>query len=77
MMVATLASKGELTIAKRDSLFVDRYYRYSGVTEYDVFPDKQHFLMLRPSNERSAGGNVSVIVNWQRMLEKVAPGKGQ
>jgi serine/threonine-protein kinase len=70
MMAATLAARGEPTIAKRDSLFVDRYYRYSGVTEYDVFPDKQHFLMLRSVNDRWTGGSVSFIVNWPRMLER-------
>src|SRR5262249_40167100 len=77
MMAATLAAHGEPMIARRDSLLVDRYFRYSGVTEYDVFPDKQHFLMLRPINDRSIGSGLAVILNWPRMLEKVAAEKGR
>jgi hypothetical protein len=58
-------------------LFVDRYYRYRGVTEYDVFPDKQHFLMVRSIHNAGGDGGVSVIVNWPRLLEKASAEKAR
>jgi len=51
MLTATLKFEPELSVARRETLFVDTFLRDAGVlsANYDVASDDQHFIMLSPS----------------------------
>jgi hypothetical protein len=38
---------------------------------YDVAPDGQRFLMLRPETEPSTGADLKVVVNWYDELRRL------
>ncbi|MGH7471232.1 MAG: hypothetical protein ACRENP_25060, partial [Longimicrobiales bacterium] len=65
---AVIAEKPQLTVTRRDTLFPDPYVR-AGDGEfgsYDIFPDGQHFLMLRAAKVVPA--RMFVVVNWAEQL---------
>jgi len=60
MMVASIVERPEPAVVRRDSLFVDRYRRYSQHSSYDVFANGQ-LLMTRNRSERTG---IFVVTNW-------------
>jgi hypothetical protein len=40
---------------------------------YDVSPDGQHFLMLKPGEQESAPTQINVVLNWFEELKRRVP----
>ena len=57
-----------IAVARRDSLFRDRYDRSSSHSNYDVFPGGRRFLMVSPVQSTETG--VSVMLNWMQIKSK-------
>ena len=71
LMAAVLRPGPGFTIARRDTLFADRFrFASNPHANYDVMPDGRHFIFLEPTGT----GNMIVAVNWGsqalRQLEK-------
>jgi serine/threonine-protein kinase len=67
LMFATISTTPELSVVKRDSMFVDPYRREGRAVQYDVFPNGD-LLMLR-RDERSQA-RPTVVTNWTRLLDQ-------
>jgi hypothetical protein len=67
MMFATIATTPELSVIKRDSLFVDQYRREGKAVQYDALPNGD--LLMLKQNE-GAQQHPTVILNWPRLLRK-------
>jgi hypothetical protein len=65
-----------LTAGKPLKLFEGRYY-YGAPPElaatYDVSPDGQRFLMIKPVTKTPAPPNLIVIQNWTEELKRLVP----
>ena len=61
LMSASLAVTPDLSVVRRDSLFVIGLTVPTHVANYDVMPDGDHFVTLRP---RSSGSPPMAVVNW-------------
>jgi hypothetical protein len=61
LMSASLAVTPELSIVRRDTLFMIGLPEPTQVANYDVMPDGDHFIAFRP---RSDGSPPMVVVNW-------------
>jgi hypothetical protein len=71
MMVATLVERPAPAVAKRDSLFIDRWDRSLDHGGYDVFPDGKRFVMTRPAKTAIAKPPaVFVVLNWPQLVGK-------
>ena len=67
MVVASLALGAEMTVVRRDSLFVDTYYNDVS-PQFDVFPDGKSLIMIRDA--AGAEAKLGVILNWRALLKK-------
>jgi hypothetical protein len=46
------------------------------IANYDVSPDGQRFLMLKPSEQEVAPTQINVVLNWfEELKQKVPTGK--
>jgi serine/threonine-protein kinase len=61
LMAASLAVTPELSVVRRDSLFMIGLPEPTQVANYDVMPDGEHFIALRP---RPGGSPPMAVVNW-------------
>jgi hypothetical protein len=43
------------------------------LANYDVSPDGQRFLMIKPSEQESAATQVNVVLNWSDELRRLVP----
>jgi serine/threonine-protein kinase len=71
MMSATIATTPDVSVTRRDSLFVDRYSRTNSFANYSVFPDGKRFLMIAPfaaATDRPLP--IVVRVNWRARYDK-------
>jgi dipeptidyl aminopeptidase/acylaminoacyl peptidase len=67
LMAASLAVSPELSVVRRDSLFTIGLSMPTQVANYDVMPDGDRFIAIRP---RSTGGPPLIIVNWTTELRE-------
>ena len=67
LMSAALAVTPELSVVRRDSLFVIGLSEPTHVANYDVMRDGDHFIALRP---RSEGSPPTAVVNWTTELRE-------
>jgi len=78
MMAVDIATQPAFTVSKPRMLF-DGLYSPSPLTtpNYDVSPDGQRFLMLKPSEQTQAGlTQINVVLNWfEELKQKVPTGK--
>jgi Tol biopolymer transport system component len=65
LMFARFTAGARPTLAARDTLFTDRYQAHPGLGNFDVFPDGQHFVMVRGGLSLTSATPLTVIVNWQ------------
>jgi Tol biopolymer transport system component len=61
LMAASLSLSPELSVVRRDTLFLIGLSTPTQVANYDVMPDGDHFVTIRP---RNGGAPPMVIVNW-------------
>ena len=74
-MVASFTTSPTLSFEVPRILFEGNYLNIAGV-EYDVSPDGQRFLLLKPIEESSPRTQLNVVTNWfEELKRKVAGGK--
>ena len=78
MMAVDIATQPSFTAGKPRVLFEGRYVPSPATSpNYDVSPDGQRFLMLKPNEqEASAPTQINVVLNWfEELKQKVPVGK--
>ena len=78
MMAADIASQPSFAAGKPQMLFERTYVPSTGTApNYDVSPDGQRFLMLKPVEQaRAAPTQINVVLNWfEELKQKVPTGK--
>jgi len=78
MMAVDVATQPSFHAGKPRVLFEGRYERTPATgPNYDVAPDGQRFLMLKPSEQEAAAPNqIDVVLNWfEELKRRVPPGK--
>jgi eukaryotic-like serine/threonine-protein kinase len=77
MMAVDIATQSSFAAGKPKALFAGQYVP-TPVTfpNYDVSPDGQRFLMLKPSEAEAAPTQINVVLNWfEELKQKVPTGK--
>jgi len=76
MMAASVAA-ARMGITRRDTLFVDRYERYTFHQAYDVFPGGQRFLMTRRvDNPNEVSGKIRIVTHWPELAKRLGARAG-
>jgi serine/threonine protein kinase/Tol biopolymer transport system component len=80
MMAVEIATQPSLSVGKPKVLFTARYQSSPNpvpTANYDVSPDGQRFLMVKPSGQdQAAPTQINVVLNWfEELKEKVSAGK--
>jgi len=76
MMVVDVATQSGFHAAKPRMLFEGHYVADKGrQRNYDVTPDGQRFVMVKPSEQESAATQINVVLNWfEDLKRRVGPG---
>ena len=78
MMAVDITSKPGFAAGTPRNLFEGRYETaIVPIDNYDVSPDGQRFLMLKPIEQtRAAPTQINIVLNWfEELKQKVPPGK--
>ena len=75
MLFATLTTSSPLSVAKRDTLFVDTYRKEFKAIQYDVFPSGRELLMMKLDSQ--SGGRPTIVINWPELLKRRGPNERQ
>ncbi len=72
MMVVDITTEASLSVGNPRLLFEGRYWSTAWhLTNYDVSPDGQRFLMVK--EDRSAVTQINVVLNWFEELKRLVP----
>ena len=73
MMAEEIATQPGFIAGTPRTLFEGAYdSTYGPVTNYDVSPDGQRFLMVKPA-EQSAPTQINIVLNWFEELKRRVP----
>ena len=77
MMVVNIMTQPTFNAAKPKLLFEGHYAADSFPhRNYDVTPDGQRFVMVKPSEQELAVTQINVVLNWfQELKRRVGPGE--
>jgi Tol biopolymer transport system component len=77
MVAVDIATQPSFTAGKPRVLFEGQYLPTPATApNYDVSPDGQRFLMLKPSEAEQAPTQINVVLNWfEELKRRVPPGK--
>jgi Tol biopolymer transport system component/predicted Ser/Thr protein kinase len=77
MIAVDIATEPGFTAGKPRILFEGRYELAPiPIANYDVSPDGQRFLMLKPNEQETAPTQINVVLNWfEELKQKVPTGK--
>jgi len=73
MLVVDVVSEAGFEAGKPRRLFEGDYIRTGIGRAYDVTPDGQRFVMIRPAAALSGPTHLSVVVNWFEELKALVP----
>jgi len=73
MMVVGFNPEPTFTPGSPVVLFTGEYTTSGAVTNYDISPDGQRFLMIKEADEEEWQGQINVITNWFEELKRLAP----
>jgi serine/threonine-protein kinase len=77
MFAVPVTTGSAVTLGQPAVLFEGRYDvdPFNGdATNYDVFPDGQRFVMVRPTDDNARSLlQLSVVVNWYEELKRLVP----
>jgi dipeptidyl aminopeptidase/acylaminoacyl peptidase len=74
MMGVEITTQPEFSAGTPKALFEGRYQPSPILNNYDVSPDGQRFLMLKPSETREAAPTqINVVLNWFEELKRRVP----
>ncbi len=72
MLVVDITTEASLSVGNPRLLFEGRYWSTAWpLTNYDVSPDGQRFLMVK--EDRSAVTQINVVLNWFEELKRLVP----
>jgi hypothetical protein len=72
MMAVAISTEPSFTPSGPRLLFEGRYQTLQANSNYDVAPDGQRFMMVRPA-EGSALTELHVVLNWFEELKRLVP----
>jgi dipeptidyl aminopeptidase/acylaminoacyl peptidase len=78
MMSAEMTTRPRFSAGKPKVLFAGQYQPSQSpvpIANYDVSPDGQRFLMLKPGGQDQAATQINVVLNWLEDLKQQAPGQ--
>ena len=79
MMSVNLTTQPSFSASKPRMLFVlfqGQTLPIAGAPNYDVSPDGQRFLMLKPNEQEQPPTQINVVQNWfEELKQKVPTGK--
>ena len=77
MMAVDVTTQGTFSAGKPRVLFEGRYVPTPrSFQDYDVSPDGQRFLMLKPAEQAQSPEQINVVLNWfEELKQKVPAGK--
>jgi len=77
MMAVEIAMHPSFSVGKPKVLFEGKYVPSPATfPAYDVSPDGQRFLMLKPSEQEQTTTQINVVLNWfEELKRQVPPGK--
>jgi hypothetical protein len=71
-MVAAVETTPDFRVQSRDVLFEGPYIPRAYHSNYDVHPDGERFVMIKPAEEQSS--RLVVVLNWfGELLQQVNP----
>jgi serine/threonine-protein kinase len=70
MMVVGIKTEPNFTAGSPEVLFTGRYTTSVLVTNYDISPDGQRFLMIK---EGEGSAQINVVLNWFEELKRLVP----
>ncbi len=74
MMAVDVTTQPSFSVGKPRVLFEGKYAPAPyPVTDYDVSPDGQRFLMVKPSEQEAATTQINVVLNWFEELKRRVP----
>ena len=74
MMAVNVSTRPSFTVGKPHVLFSGPYEPTPATfSNYDVSPDGQRFLMLKPSETEQAPAQINVVLNWFEELKRRVP----
>jgi len=74
MMVVEYEGQQTFSAGKPKELFEGSYVPTPrSFPDYDVSPDGQRFLMLKPAEEEQSSSHITVVVNWVEELKQKVP----
>ena len=76
MMAVDITTEPSFSAGKPKMLFEGHYFSATGALfpEFDVSPDGQRFLMLKPvTQEQAAPTQINVVLNWTEELKRLVP----
>ena len=74
MMRVSLQTSPELIVGKPEVLFAGVYhYSADGPPNYDVSPDGQRFLMIKPGDEDRSTSAIHIVLDWLEELKRRVP----
>jgi serine/threonine protein kinase/Tol biopolymer transport system component len=76
MMAVEVTTQPSFSAGTPKALFEGPYQPSPVLNNYDVSPDGQRFLMLKPSEQAASPTQINVVLNWfEELKQKVPPGK--
>ena len=77
MMAVDITTQPSFAAGKPRMLFEGRYESPPfPIANYDVSPDGQRFLMVKPSGQEAVPTQINVVLNWfEELKQKVPTGK--
>ncbi len=74
MMAVDIATQPSFVAGKPRMLFERQYVPTAGTFPfYDVSPDGQRFLMIKPVEQAQAATQINVVLNWFEELKRLVP----
>ncbi len=74
MMVVGIKTEPTFTAGSPVALFTGRYTTSLAVTNYDISPDGQRFLMIKAADlDEGQQGQINVVLNWFEELKRLVP----
>ena len=72
MMVVTVETDSEFSVSAPKELFSGRYEAGMYCANYDITPDDQRFIMIKPE-EGLEPMQINVVLNWFEELKRLVP----
>ena len=74
VMRVSIQTSPELIIGKPEELFAGAYHGVSdGPPNYDVSPDGQRFLMVKPGDQERTAAPIHIVLDWLEALKRRVP----